>query len=181
MLLWLFVCIIIWFTFNCQWENSMGCSKRKTINVWCFWKFWRCNLWYAFWKNWHYYLWRYVGCFSPASRQNMLVFDGGNMVACGGDIVFRSERWKPVVCFYDLDINSIRQKNTTWRNDHRHLEKECYVRKLFFRNIYKWLQSPQAVHLSDVDLDHERALQIPVVQSWEWINTSIKGRNKNKM
>ncbi len=95
----------------------------------------------------------------------MLVFDGGNMVACGGDIVFRSERWKPVVCFYDLDINSIRQKNTTWRNDHRHLEKECYVRKLFFRNIYKWLQSPQAVHLSDVDLDHERALQIPVVQS----------------
>lgn len=62
-----------------------------------------------------------------------LVFDGGNMVACGGDIVFRSERWKPVVCFYDLDLNSIqraRQKNTTWRNDYIQLEKECYVKKV---------------------------------------------------
>lgn len=62
-----------------------------------------------------------------------LVFDGGNMVACGGDIVFRSERWNESVCFYDLDLNSIyrsRQKNTTWRNDYIQLEKESYIKNI---------------------------------------------------
>ncbi len=44
---------------------------------------------------------------------------------------------------------------------------------LFFASIYKWVHSPQAVHLGSLDLDRERALQLPVVQSMEWLEESI--------
>lgn len=55
--------------------------------------------------------------------------------------------------------------------------KQWIVRfiKLFFRSIYKWTQSPQAVHMGPIDLDRERALQIPVVQSLEWLDLDIVG------
>jgi NAD+ synthase (glutamine-hydrolysing) len=39
---------------------------------------------------------------------------------------------------------------------------------LFTRSIYKWVQSPLALHVGTLDLDRERALQLPVVQSSEW-------------
>ncbi len=39
---------------------------------------------------------------------------------------------------------------------------------LFTRSIFKWVQSPQAIHLGSLDLDRERALQLPVVQRTEW-------------
>ncbi|MBK6911066.1 MAG: NAD(+) synthase [bacterium] len=42
--------------------------------------------------------------------------------------------------------------------------------RLFIYSIYKWVQSPQGIHVSDLDLDRERALQLPVVQSTEWLN-----------
>lgn len=42
--------------------------------------------------------------------------------------------------------------------------------RLFVTSIYKWVQSPQGVHVSDLDLDRERALQLPVVQSMEWLH-----------
>ena len=41
--------------------------------------------------------------------------------------------------------------------------------KLFFGSIFKWVQSPLGVHLGSFDLDRERAMQIPVVQSTEWL------------
>jgi len=41
--------------------------------------------------------------------------------------------------------------------------------RLFIGSIFKWVQAPQAVHLGALDLDRERALQIPVVQSAEWL------------
>lgn len=41
---------------------------------------------------------------------------------------------------------------------------------LFFRSIYKWVQSPPTTHLGSLDLDRERAFQIPVVQSLEWLH-----------
>lgn len=44
--------------------------------------------------------------------------------------------------------------------------------RLFVSSIYKWVQSPQGVHVSDLDLDRERALQLPVVQSQEWLDLS---------
>lgn len=47
-----------------------------------------------------------------------------------------------------------------------------WVRKfvlLFRRSIFKWVQTPETVHLGSLDLDRERALQLPVVQSVEWL------------
>ena len=40
--------------------------------------------------------------------------------------------------------------------------------KLFTQSIYKWVQSPLALHVGSLDLDRERALQMPVVQRPEW-------------
>jgi NAD+ synthase (glutamine-hydrolysing) len=40
---------------------------------------------------------------------------------------------------------------------------------LFVHSIFKWVQAPQTVHLLPLDLDRERALQLPVVQSLEWL------------
>jgi NAD+ synthase (glutamine-hydrolysing) len=39
---------------------------------------------------------------------------------------------------------------------------------LFTRSIYKWVQAPLALHVGSLELDRERALQLPVVQSGEW-------------
>jgi NAD+ synthase (glutamine-hydrolysing) len=39
---------------------------------------------------------------------------------------------------------------------------------LFTRSIFKWVQSPLALHVGALDLDRERALQLPVVQRNEW-------------
>lgn len=39
---------------------------------------------------------------------------------------------------------------------------------LFTRSIYKWVQSPLALHVGTLDLDRARALQLPVVQRSEW-------------
>ncbi|MFA5186050.1 MAG: NAD(+) synthase [Patescibacteria group bacterium] len=41
---------------------------------------------------------------------------------------------------------------------------------LFFASIFKWVQKPQGVHLGSLDLDRERALQLPVIQRQEWLN-----------
>ncbi len=40
--------------------------------------------------------------------------------------------------------------------------------RLFMQSIYKWVQSPLALHVGSLDLDRERALQMPVVQRTEW-------------
>jgi NAD+ synthase (glutamine-hydrolysing) len=47
---------------------------------------------------------------------------------------------------------------------------ECATRftKLFSQSIYKWVQSPMSLHVGSLDLDRERALQMPVVQKNEW-------------
>jgi NAD+ synthase (glutamine-hydrolysing) len=39
---------------------------------------------------------------------------------------------------------------------------------LFTRSIYKWVQAPLTLHVGSLDLDRERALQLPVVQQNEW-------------
>ncbi len=39
---------------------------------------------------------------------------------------------------------------------------------LFSHSIYKWVQSPLSLHVGSLDLDRERALQMPVVQDNEW-------------
>jgi NAD+ synthase (glutamine-hydrolysing) len=48
---------------------------------------------------------------------------------------------------------------------------EAHVRKfvrLFTQSIYKWVQSPVSLHVGNLDLDRERALQLPVVTQTEW-------------
>jgi len=48
---------------------------------------------------------------------------------------------------------------------------EAWVSKfgrLFTASIYKWVQAPLSLHVGNLDLDRERALQLPVVQRSEW-------------
>jgi NAD+ synthase (glutamine-hydrolysing) len=48
---------------------------------------------------------------------------------------------------------------------------EQHVRRfvrLFTTSIYKWVQSPISLHVGNLDLDRERALQLPVVTATEW-------------
>jgi NAD+ synthase (glutamine-hydrolysing) len=40
--------------------------------------------------------------------------------------------------------------------------------KLFLQSIYKWVQSPLSLHIGNLDLDRERALQLPVVTRNGW-------------
>lgn len=44
---------------------------------------------------------------------------------------------------------------------------ERFVRR-FTSSIYKWVQSPLSLHVGTLDLERERALQLPVVQQNEW-------------
>jgi NAD+ synthase (glutamine-hydrolysing) len=44
---------------------------------------------------------------------------------------------------------------------------EKFVR-LFTQSIYKWVQSPLSLHVGNLDLDRERALQLPVVTRIDW-------------
>ncbi len=44
---------------------------------------------------------------------------------------------------------------------------EKFVR-LFVQSIYKWVQAPLSLHVGNLDLERERALQLPVVETTEW-------------
>jgi NAD+ synthase (glutamine-hydrolysing) len=39
---------------------------------------------------------------------------------------------------------------------------------MFTQSIYKWVQAPLSLHIGNLDLERERALQLPVVQKREW-------------
>jgi NAD+ synthase (glutamine-hydrolysing) len=41
--------------------------------------------------------------------------------------------------------------------------------RMFTQSIYKWVQAPLGLHVGNLDLDRERALQLPVVESDEWV------------
>ena len=41
--------------------------------------------------------------------------------------------------------------------------------RLFTSSIYKWVQAPISLHVGNLDLERERALQLPVVQRAEWL------------
>jgi NAD+ synthase (glutamine-hydrolysing) len=49
----------------------------------------------------------------------------------------------------------------------QHVDK--FVR-LFVQSIYKWVQSPVSLHIGNLDLDRERALQLPVVTNSDWLS-----------
>jgi NAD+ synthase (glutamine-hydrolysing) len=57
-------------------------------------------------------------------------------------------------------------------------QMEAWVRKfgrLFTASIYKWVQTPLSLHVGNLDLDRERALQLPVVQRKEWEQERPRG------
>ncbi|MBF0566414.1 MAG: NAD(+) synthase [Nitrospirae bacterium] len=73
---------------------------------------------------------------------------------------------------------------TMWSDDELRAMRDDYTEgmlhewvsrfvRLFNCSIFKWVQSPQAVHVGKLELDRERALQIPVVQSMDWL---VEGR-----
>ncbi|HKD41675.1 MAG TPA: NAD(+) synthase [Myxococcaceae bacterium] len=41
--------------------------------------------------------------------------------------------------------------------------------KLFLQSIFKWVQSPLSLHIGNLDLERERALQLPVVTRTDWV------------
>jgi NAD+ synthase (glutamine-hydrolysing) len=41
--------------------------------------------------------------------------------------------------------------------------------KLFLQSIFKWVQSPLSLHIGNLDLERERALQLPVVTRADWV------------
>ncbi|MGD0676140.1 MAG: NAD(+) synthase [Polyangiaceae bacterium] len=46
--------------------------------------------------------------------------------------------------------------------------------RLFSASIYKWVQAPLSLHVGNLDLERERALQLPVVQRSEWLELEPK-------
>lgn len=46
---------------------------------------------------------------------------------------------------------------------------------LFTRSIYKWVQAPLSLHLGNLDIERERALQLPVVSKPEWRARASRG------
>ncbi len=45
---------------------------------------------------------------------------------------------------------------------------------LFFRSVFKWVQAPIGIHVGSTDLDRERALQVPVITSLEWLQADLQ-------
>lgn len=60
-----------------------------------------------------------------------------------------------------------REQAHTWATRFTHL---------FTQSIYKWVQSPLSLHVGSLDLDRERALQMPVVQKTEWTSAPAESR-----
>jgi NAD+ synthase (glutamine-hydrolysing) len=87
--------------------------------------------------------------------------------------VFAGEKVSPVELY-----ERVRQKFTDemlleLRPDYRQGDLKLWVKRfivLFFRSIWKWIQTPLAVHLGPLDLDHERALQLPASMELEWLD-----------
>ncbi|WP_375742376.1 NAD(+) synthase [Corallococcus interemptor] len=44
--------------------------------------------------------------------------------------------------------------------------------RLFQQSIYKWVQAPLSLHIGNLDLDRERALQLPVVTGSAWLRNA---------
>ena len=45
--------------------------------------------------------------------------------------------------------------------------------RMSYNTTFKWVVAPPATHLGSLDLERERAIQIPVVKSMEWLNVSL--------
>ncbi len=86
--------------------------------------------------------------------------------------LFAGEKMMPGELYLAIRAMWTDEELRTMRPDYRTGMLKDWVRhfcRLFVASIFKWVQAPQAVHLGPLDLDRERALQLPVVQSPEWL------------
>jgi NAD+ synthase (glutamine-hydrolysing) len=86
--------------------------------------------------------------------------------------LFAGEKMMPAELYLAIRAMWTDDELRAMRPDYRKgMLKEWVKRfcRLFVGSIFKWVQAPQAVHLGPLDLDRERALQLPVVHSPEWL------------
>jgi NAD+ synthase (glutamine-hydrolysing) len=80
-------------------------------------------------------------------------------------------------CFYlyageKLAPDEIRQVLGTMFPETNGADLDQYVARfvrLFMQSIFKWVQAPLSLHIGNLDLERERALQIPVVTKSAWM------------
>jgi NAD+ synthase (glutamine-hydrolysing) len=81
-------------------------------------------------------------------------------------------------CFYlfageKLDPEDVRHVLRVMFPDVSGEQIDGYVSKfvrLFMQSIYKWVQAPLSLHIGNLDLERERALQLPVVTRSAWMH-----------
>jgi NAD+ synthase (glutamine-hydrolysing) len=86
--------------------------------------------------------------------------------------LFAGEKMMPVELYRAIRAMWTDEELRDMRPDYRPGMLKDWVKRfcrLFIGSIFKWVQAPQAVHLGALDLDRERALQLPVVQAAEWL------------
>jgi NAD+ synthase (glutamine-hydrolysing) len=87
--------------------------------------------------------------------------------------LFAGEKLMPVDLYRRIRSMWTDEDLAVLRPDYRKGMLKVWVKRflrLFVGSIFKWVQAPQTVHLGSLDLDRERALQLPVVQSMEWLD-----------
>jgi NAD+ synthase (glutamine-hydrolysing) len=70
-----------------------------------------------------------------------------------------------------MSVDEVEGVLVTMFPEHDRSKIEAWTRRfarLFTQSIYKWVQTPLCLHVGNLDLDRERALQLPVVQRTEW-------------
>ncbi|MBX3204345.1 MAG: NAD(+) synthase [Labilithrix sp.] len=70
-----------------------------------------------------------------------------------------------------MSSSEVRQVLLTMFPEHAEADVSTWAARfarLFTQSIYKWVQTPLCLHVGNLDLDRERALQLPVVQRTEW-------------
>lgn len=83
-------------------------------------------------------------------------------------------------CFYlfageKLIPEEVHAALTTMFPEYTCQQLDEWVRKfarLFLQSIFKWVQSPLSLHIGNLDLERERALQLPVVTKSAWTRSS---------
>ena len=86
--------------------------------------------------------------------------------------LFAGEKLLPVDVYRKIRARFTDEELKAMAPDYKPEMLKAWVKRfvvMFIKSIFKWVQAPQAVHLLPLDLDRERAMQLPVVQSLEWL------------
>jgi NAD+ synthase (glutamine-hydrolysing) len=70
-----------------------------------------------------------------------------------------------------MTIAEVTQALVTMLPEQPHAALEAWSARfvsLFSASIYKWVQAPISLHVGNLDLERERALQLPVVSRRQW-------------